>query len=94
MFDVSILLGVANDDSGALFAEYASFFGLGAPVPAFLATEETEHARGFFCTWSLYKHRALVSHIGPRPGLVEDYLYAAAHASTTLGPSLAVVHWT
>ena len=94
MFDVSILLGVADDDSGALFAEHASLFGLGTPVPAFLATEKTEHARGFLCTWSLYKHRALVSHIGPRPSLVEDYLYATAHAGTTLRTSLAVVHWT
>lgn len=47
---VSRLLGVADDDSGTLFAEYTSFFGLGAPVPTFLATEEAEHAGGFFCT--------------------------------------------
>jgi hypothetical protein len=65
VFDVSILLGVADDYSGALFTEYTSLFGLRAPVPTFLAIEEAEHARGFLCTWSLYKHRALVSHVGP-----------------------------
>lgn len=34
---------VADDDSGAFFAQHASLFGLGTPVPAFLSTEEAKH---------------------------------------------------
>ena len=36
--------GIADDDSSSLLAQYTSLFGLGAPVPAFLSTEKTEHA--------------------------------------------------
>ena len=36
--------GIADDDSSALLAEHAPLFGLRAPVPAFLSTEEAEHA--------------------------------------------------
>lgn len=36
--------GVADDDSSTLFAKHAPLFGLRAPVPAFLSTEEAEHA--------------------------------------------------
>ena len=83
---------IADDNSCAFFAKYAPFFGLGAPVPAFLATEEAEHARWFFSLVFLYKRRTLVSHVRPRAGFVEYYLYAATHAGTALRASLATVH--
>ena len=35
---------IADDYSCTLFTEYTSLFSLGAPVPAFLPTEEAEHA--------------------------------------------------
>src|SRR5690242_21292561 len=38
---------VTDDDASALLAEHTPLFGLWAPVPAFLSTEEAEHARGF-----------------------------------------------
>lgn len=58
--------GIADDDSGALLAKHTPLFSLGTPVPAFLAAEETEHARGLFDSlWVLYEGRALVSHLGP-----------------------------
>ena len=76
--------GVADDDSGTLFAQHTPLFGLGAPVPALFATEKSKHARWFFNLRILYERGALVSHFGPRTGLVENYLYASAHASTAL----------
>ena len=56
---------VADDDSRTLFAQDTPLFGLGTPVPALLAAEESEHARWFLSLGVLYKRGALVSHLGP-----------------------------
>lgn len=77
-------LGVADDNPRAFFPEHAPLFGLGAPISAFFATEEAEHARRLLPWWILYKGRTLIGHFSPGPRLVEDYLYASTHAGAAL----------
>lgn len=84
---------IADDDSGAFFTQHTPLFRLGTPVPALFATEEAEHSGGFLSLGIfLYEGGTLVSHLSPRTGLVENYLYASAGADAALRASLAVVH--
>jgi hypothetical protein len=84
---------VADDDSGALFAQHTALLGLGAPVPTLFATEEAEHARRFLGVGIfLYKGGTLVSHLGPGAMLIENYLYASGCADAALRSALAVIY--
>jgi hypothetical protein len=83
-------LCIADDDSCSFFAEHSPFLGLGAPISAFLAGEKAKHAGRLLCIGILYERRALISHIGPGAGLVENYLYAPTHTGTALRSSARV----